>query len=104
MGVGAAIAAIAGTALSVGGSMYSAKKQEKAQKQAEAAAREAAKRNVTVQSSGAEPTRTSSENVAAGEVARQNARKRRQGYASTLTGRTLSTSLIGNKSTLGGSL
>ncbi len=95
-------AALVGTALSIGSSMHQAKKQEKAQKKAEAAAREAAKRNVTVKSQGAEPVRTSSENVEAGEVARQNARKRRQGYVSTLPGQALTSSLVGNKSKLGG--
>ena len=97
-----AAALIASTAISVGSSIYSNKKQASAQKKAEAQAREAAKRNVTVQTSGAEPTRTSSENSAAGEAAMQNARKRRQGYASTLNDRGLASSLVGNKSILGG--
>lgn len=95
-------AALVGAALSIGSGIYSARKQDKAQKRAEAQAREAAKRNVTVQSSGAEPVRTSSENAEAGDVAAQNARKRRQGYASTLTNRGLTSSLVGNKSILGG--
>lgn len=103
MGLAAAVTGIAGAALSIGSSMHSARKQEKAQERAEAAAREAAKRNVTVQSSGAEPVRKSVENEPAGEIAAQRARKRRQGYAGTLTGRTLTTSLVGNQSTLGGS-
>lgn len=96
-------AALVGTALSIGSSIHSARKQEKAQKRAEAQAREAAKRNVTVRSQGAEPARVSAENVEAGEEARQNARKRRQGYASTLNNSVLTSSLVGNKSTLGGS-
>ena len=95
-------ALLASTAISVGSSIHSQNKQEKAQKRAEAQAREAAKRNVTVQSSGAEPVRTSSENAEAGDVAAQNARKRRQGDASTLTDRGLTSSLVGNKSILGG--
>lgn len=95
-------AALIGTALSIGSSIHSAKKQEKAQKRAEAQAREAAKRNVTVQRSGAEPVQRNVENEAAGDVAAQNARKRRQGYASTLTNRGLTSSLVGNKSILGG--
>ena len=94
--------ALIGAALSIGSSVYSGKKAEKAQKRAESQAREAAKRNVTVQSSGAEPVRTSSENAEAGDEAAQNARKRRQGYASTLTNRGLTSSLVGNKSILGG--
>lgn len=101
MGFSAA-AALIGTALSVGSSIRNQHQQKKAARSAEASAREAAKRNVTVQSSGAEPVRTSSENAEAGDVAAQNARKRRQGYASTLTNRGLTSSLVGNKSILGG--
>ena len=95
-------AALVATALSIGSSMHQAKKQEKAQKKAEAAAREAAKRNVTVQGSAAEPVRAEAANVEAGEVARQNARRRRQGIASTVSAGALTSSLIGNKSRLGG--
>lgn len=97
-----AAAAIVSTAVSIGSSIRQEHQQKKAQKNAEAAAREAAKRNVTVKSQGAEPVRTSTENVEAGEVARQNARKRRQGYVSTLPGQALTSSLVGNKSKLGG--
>lgn len=89
-------------ALAVGASMHTQNKAQKAQKSAEAAAREAAKRNVTVQSSAAEPVRAEAANVEAGEVARQNARKRRQGIASTVSAGALTSSLVGNKSLLGG--
>ena len=89
-------------ALAIGASMHQQNKVQKAQKSAEAAAREAAKRNVTVQSSAAEPVRAEAANAEAGEVARQNARKRRQGIASTVSARALTSSLVGNKSLLGG--
>ncbi len=97
-----AAALLASTAISVGSSIHSQNKQKQAQKRAEAQSREAAKRNVTVQSSGAEPEQRRAENEAASDVAAQNARKRRQGYASTLTNRGLTSSLVGNKSILGG--
>ena len=70
---------LAGTALSVISGLHSKNKMEKSQRSAEIAAREAAKRNVTVQSSGAESTRAESENESASYVAQQNAKKRRQG-------------------------
>lgn len=94
--------AIVGAALAVGGSMHVQNKVKKSQRSAEIAAREAAKRNVTVQGSGGVPVREEGVNVEAGEVARQNARKRRQGIASTVSGRALASSLVGNKSLLGG--
>lgn len=97
-----AAALVASAAISAGSSIYSSRKQESAQKRAEVRAREAAKRNVTVQSSGPEPTKRTDENSAAGDAAMQNARKRRQGYASTLNDRGLTSSLVGNKSILGG--
>jgi hypothetical protein len=93
---------LAGTALSVISGLHSKNKMEKSQRSAEIAAREAAKRNVTVQSSGAESTRAESENESASYVAQQNAKKRRQGIASTVTDRALTSSLVGNKSLLGG--
>lgn len=93
---------LAGTALSVISGLHSKNKMEKSQRSAEIAAREAAKRNVTVQSSGAESTRAESENESASYVAQQNAKKRRQGIASTITDRALTSSLVGNKSLLGG--
>lgn len=94
--------ALVTTALAVGASMHMQNKANKAQKSAEVAAREAAKRNVTVQGSAAEPVRAEAANVEAGEVARQNARRRRQGIASTVSAGALTSSLIGNKSRLGG--
>lgn len=94
--------AIVGAALAIGGSMYTQNKAKKAQRSAEVAAREAAKRNVTVQGSGDVPVRAEAENVEVGEVARQNARKRRQGIAGTLSSRGLASGLLGNKSLLGG--
>ena len=100
--MGFATAVLVGTALSVGASMHTQNKMKKSQRSAEIAAREAAKRNVTVQSSGAEPVRAEAENVAVGDVARQNARKRRQGIAGTVTDKGLASSLVGNKSLLGG--
>lgn len=100
MGMTAAI--IGSTLLSVGAGLHTQNKMQKAQKSAEIAAREAAKRNVTVQSSGGEPVRAEAANVEAGEVARQNARKRRQGIVGTLSGKALASSLVGNKSLLGG--
>lgn len=101
MGWGA-VAMVATTALSVGSSVRSQHMQKKASRSAARASAEAAKRNVTVQSSGAEPVRESTENAAARDVAVQNARKRRQGYASSVNDRSLSSSLVGNKSILGG--
>ncbi len=94
--------ALVTAALAVGASMHTQNKAKKAQQSAEIAAREAAKRNVTVQSSAAEPVRAEAANVEAGEVARQNARKRRQGIASTVSAGALTSSLVGNKSRLGG--
>ena len=94
--------ALVTAALAVGASMHTQNKAKKAQQSAEIAAREAAKRNVTVQSSASEPVRAEAANVEAGEVARQNARKRRQGIASTVSAGALTSSLVGNKSRLGG--
>ena len=94
--------ALVSAALAIGGSMHAQNKAKKAQRSSEVAAREAALRNVTVQSSAAEPVRAEAANVEAGEVARQNARKRRQGIASTVSAGALTSSLVGNKSLLGG--
>lgn len=99
-------AALLSAAASIGSSMYSGRKQDKAQKRAEAQAREAAKRNVTVQTSAPQSTRESAAAAEEDERARLNAKRRRQGYASTLTdrgltNRGLTSSLVGNNNTLG---
>lgn len=94
--------AILGAALAVGGSAYTQHQARKAQKSAEAEARENAKRNVTVQASGGAPVARSVEGTEAGEVARQNARKRRQGMAQLVGDAGLSSGLVGGRSILGG--
>lgn len=94
--------ALIGAALTVGGSLYTQHKAKKAQAAAEAQAREAAKRNVTVQASGAESVGRDVEAQQVGEVARQNARRRRQGMAGTVNDRDLAGSLTGNRVILGG--
>lgn len=95
-------AAIIGTAISVGSSIYSSRKQEKAQERAAAAAREAAKNNVTVQTRAAESTQADSQEQQS-ETARLNAKRRRQGIARTVINNAqLTSSLIGNSNKLGG--
>ena len=101
-----AAAAIIGTALSVGASMYTshkqAKAQEKAQERAAAAAREAAKNNVTVQTRVAEATQAETQ-AEQSETARLNAKRRRQGIARTVINNAqLTSSLLGNSNKLGG--
>lgn len=100
MGFTAAI--LGATALSVGASAYTQHQARKAQKSAEAEAREAAKRNVTVQASGGAPVQASVEGTEAAEVARQNARRRRQGMSGLVHEGTLAGSLVGGRSILGG--
>ncbi len=99
-------AAIVGTALAVGASAYTAHKQvkaqEKAQERAAAQAREMAKNNVTVQTRAAEPTQAETQ-AEQSEVARQNAKRRRQGIARTVINNAqLTSSLLGNSNKLGG--
>lgn len=97
-----AAAAIIGTALSVGASMYTSHKQEKAQERAAAEAREAAKNNVTVQTRVAEATQAETQ-AEQSETARLNAKRRRQGIARTVINNAqLTSSLLGNSNKLGG--
>lgn len=95
-------AAVIGTALAVGSSLYTQRKQEKAQERAAAQAREMAKNNVTVQTRAAEPTQAETQEEQS-EVARQNAKRRRQGIARTVINNAqLTRSLLGNSTKLGG--
>lgn len=95
-------AALVSTALAVGASAYTQRKQEKAQERAAAQAREMAKNNVTVQTRAAEPTQAETQ-AELSEVARQNAKRRRQGIARTVINNAqLTSSLLGNSNKLGG--
>lgn len=95
-------AALVTTALAVGASAYTARKQEKAQERAAAQAREMTKNNVTVQTRAVEATQADSQEEQS-EVARQNAKKRRQGIARTVINNAqLTSSLLGNSTKLGG--
>ena len=94
--------AIVGAALAVGSSLYTSHRQEKAQERAAAQAREMAKNNVTVQTRAAEPTQAETQEEQS-EVARQNAKRRRQGIARTVINNAqLTRSLLGNSTKLGG--
>ena len=96
-------AAIVSAGLAIGASAYSANQQRKAQKEAEAKAREAEKRNVTVQSRAATTETSAAEQEPQSELARQNAAKRRRGINRTiLNNNQLTSSLLGNSTKLGG--
>lgn len=98
MGVGALI----GAALSIGGSLYGSRQQKKQQQAATVAAQEAAKRNVSVGASVADPTQAATDTGESEEVDRQNASKRRYGMARTVNPGGVLGSLTGGRKTLGG--
>ena len=70
--------ALISAALSVGGSLYSSHQQKKQQRAATVAAQEAAKRNVSVGVSAADPSQITADAGENEEVNRQNANRRRK--------------------------
>lgn len=94
--------ALISAALSVGGSLYGSHQQKKQQQAATVAAQEAAKRNVSVGASAADPTQAAADTGESEEVNRQNASKRRYGMARTVNPGGVLGSLTGGRKTLGG--
>ena len=94
--------ALISAALSVGGSLSSSHQQKKLQRAATVAAPEAAKRNVSVGVSAADPSQITADAGENEEVNRQNANRRRYGMARTVNPGGVLGSLTGGRKTLGG--
>ncbi|WP_300666393.1 hypothetical protein [uncultured Akkermansia sp.] len=86
----------------MGGSLYSSHQQKKQQRAATVAAQEAAKRNVSVGVSAADPSQITADAGENEEVNRQNASRRRYGMARTVNPGGVLVSLTGGRKTLGG--
>lgn len=102
MGIGSAIAAVAGVVGSAISSHHAAKKEREAARQAEIAQREAALRDVQVGRQGEDPSQTVSAAQQVAEESSQNAARRRRGLSSTTLRGSLVSSLAGSRSKLGG--